>query len=222
MKYISIGNYPCNISLERYEALHEFNIRYPFDDTVVNMAIVNDILSNGWDKYLDINNPQTGLDNDDLIEYRQQYMDLSTETVCAYQSFTSFPGYAFVSLDEMKGEIQYRIDNFMNAINGEEEITFIFANHLADFSKTWRDRQDYHYQKLLEFIEILQTKYNKTNIKVLAFLSNTTLADTEIIKVHSIDMPQDFISDNYEKNYDEASEHYKMMLNEKLEQILGL
>jgi hypothetical protein len=59
-------------------------------------------------------------------------------------------------------------------------------------------------------------------IKVLAFLSNSTLADTEIVKVHSIDMPQDFISDNYEKNYDEASEHYKMMLNEKLEQILGL
>lgn len=221
MKYISIGNSHFNKDIIYHLGFYEFNITYPFDNCISTISVVNDCLNNGWEKFLELDNPQTGLDNDDLIIWGQANHD-DFDKLNAYQCQVYFPGIPINNNDDAKYYLQYYIDNMMNAINSSEDITFIFTNQIAMYVKDFRDKQELYYHKLLEFVDILKTKYNKSNIKILAFFVNQSFTDTAEVQTYSIPIEVEYISDNHESHYPESTFHFMDLTEKKLVEILNL
>jgi hypothetical protein len=220
MKYISIGNSSFNRDIIEILNLHEFDIYYPIDRAISSISVLNDCLSNGWEKFLDIGNPQTGLNNDDLIHFNE-HNGTDQEILNAYQCIFYFLGISIYSNDDVKRLLGEWIDNLMNAINGTEDLTFIFTNQNAMIDKVYRDNQHLYYDRLLEFVDIIKTKYNKHNVRVLAFFTNESYTNTQEVQTYKIDIPEDVISDNHETYNPDTTQIFINQFLQKMTEILN-
>lgn len=79
----------------------------------------------------------------------------------------------------MKDEIKRRVERLVNYLNSDEEITFVFINECAIYTKTYLDKQDIYYNELLEICDIIKNKYNKNNFKIISLFINKKFPDTE-------------------------------------------
>lgn len=224
MKYISIGNSDSSNDILDSFHLNEYDVFYPFDNAVINISVIKDIISNDWQKYLDFDNVLTDIDNQDLIELKQHYLEYFNGPAIAnsYQSWVYFSGIALNTKDDAKYILQKRIDEFNKVMNSNEDVTFIFTNHPGLSMKIWRDNQSKYYQQLLELIEIIKTKYNKTNFQVLAFFINESFTDTQELKTYDINMPAEFISDNNETSTDDYTGYFRTVLKQKFKEVTNL
>jgi hypothetical protein len=221
MKYISIGNSGLLKEVMENKKLCEYEKFYPFDRAISSISVINDCLLNGWNHFLDIGNPQTGLNNEDLVIFNEKFTD---EYAClnAYQCLLYFFGMNINSNDDVKYELQRRIDTLMYEINNNDDLTFIFADECSLNVKEIRNRQDLHYAGLVEFVDILKTKYNKTNIKVLAFFVNTSFTNTAEISTYNLNIDEMYVSDSIQTANENSSIIFSRSVSAKLEEILNL
>jgi len=165
--FVSLGS-SCCIAL----SLKELNLKkhsFPFDWNPNVLKIVIDCLNTKFEYYKKLGNYEI---KDNFNEELYKFKNIISPTFdINYVNYYCnwFPHDLNLSTQELNNQISRRCERFLNLLNSNNEIIFIYTNEEAIFIKEYKDNQINYYQDLINIQNIIIDKFNKTNFKIIYF-----------------------------------------------------
>lgn len=193
-----INSYIRNLKLNKYT--------FPFDWCITNPYVILDCLNNGFESYKkfggNIQNNINTKEISNMLSHESRVKDLNNNIINSYSCF--YPHHTHLNSIELSSIINRRINRFLDILNNNKKILFIFCNEHAIYRKDFRDKTKLYYEQLKEISHIFKVKYKLEHFKILFIIidcknsSADDFIDTDTIKVCKIIWDNNLLSDNEE------------------------
>ena len=120
--------------------------------------------------------------------------------------------------EETMEAFQRRFTRLLDILNNKKRILFVYTSE-ADIYNEMGNRYNDNYAELCNIAEFIEQKYNYDNFTILAIHTNKYYDNTKNIINYTINIPQEYLSDDMSTHTDQTTSPYRNILRTLIKSI---
>jgi hypothetical protein len=123
--------------------------------------------------------------------------------------------------DETIEAFRRRFERLFNVLNNKKKILFVYTSE-ADVYNEMNNRYNDNYNQLSKIVEYIIETYKYENFKLLCIHTNNSFADTNNIVNFTINVPDNYMSDDNSTHTGETTSQYRNTMKNLFKEIFQI